>query len=335
MPNSDGHSFVGEKTEVLYDPDEIVRKTVDACYAIEHTVDGCVDLNGPSIFVIPNHPVTKAYVDMKNRGVRIRFISEITKENIQYCKELMKVVTELRHLDEVKGNFGVADRKVYHASATGIKSAPPPQLIISTVKSVVEQQQYFFDMLWKKAIPAKQRIKEIEQGLRREFMDTIQDPYETQKILDNLLKSAAEEILMIFPTTTLTNKRLYQYEQEYLLQLLKNAAEHGVKIRILVNEPVKEIIERDLLFTKSNSDLIEIQFLEKQQQNKVMTVIVDKELCLTAEVKDREKDNDEYDSNEVLGLATYSNSESTVLSYASIFETLWIQAELKKIDKRR
>jgi two-component system sensor histidine kinase VicK len=125
VPNSDGHSFVGEKTEVLYDPDEIVRKTVDACYAIEHTVDGCVDLNGPSIFVIPNHPVTKAYVDMKNRGVRIRFISEITKENIQYCKELMKVVTELRHLDEVKGNFGVADRKVYHASATGIKSAPP------------------------------------------------------------------------------------------------------------------------------------------------------------------------------------------------------------------
>ena len=64
-----------------------------------------------------------------------------------------------------------------------------------------------------------------------------------------------------------------------------------------------------------------------------MTVIVDKELCLTAEVKDHENDNDEYDSNEVLGLATYSNSESTVLSYASIFETLWIQAELK--NKKR
>ena len=62
-----------------------------------------------------------------------------------------------------------------------------------------------------------------------------------------------------------------------------------------------------------------------------MTVIVDKELCLTAEVKD---DDNEHDSTiEVLGLATYSNSDSTVLSYASIFETLWIQAELK--DKKR
>ena len=78
----------------------------------------------------------------------------------------------------------------------------------------------------------------------------------------------------------------------YILKLLKNAAEHGVKINS-GDLSTKEIIERELLFTKSNSDLIEIQFLEKQQQNKVMTVIVDKELCLTAEVKDREKDNDE------------------------------------------
>jgi hypothetical protein len=53
MPNSDGHSFVEEKTEVLYGPDEIVRKTVDTCYAIERTIDGCVDHYSPSIFVIP------------------------------------------------------------------------------------------------------------------------------------------------------------------------------------------------------------------------------------------------------------------------------------------
>jgi hypothetical protein len=70
-------------------------------------------------------------------------------------------------------------------------------------------------------------------------------------------------------------------------------------------------MERELLFTKSNSDLVELQFLDKQQQNKVMTVVVDKELCLTAEVKDTE---DDFDSTvEVLGLATYSNSESSAV----------------------
>jgi hypothetical protein len=62
-----------------------------------------------------------------------------------------------------------------------------------------------------------------------------------------------------------------------------------------------------------------------------MTVVVDEELWLTAEVKDTEDDIDS--TVEVLGLATYSNSESTVLSYASIFGTLWIQAELKDKTK--
>jgi hypothetical protein len=34
-------------------------------------------------------------------------------------------------------------------------------------------------------------------------------------------------------------------------------------------------------------------------------------------------------------LATHSNSESTVLTYISIFETLWAQAELKLKPKKR
>jgi hypothetical protein len=55
---------------------------------------------------------------------------------------------------------------------------------------------------------------------------------------------------------------------------------------------------------------------------------------MSVEVKDNDDDYEEYDSAmEVLGLATYSNSESTVLSYASIFETLWIQAELRELSR--
>jgi len=187
-------------------------------------------------------------------------------------------------------------------------------------------------MLWKKAIPVKHRIKEIEQGLKREFVETIQDPYETQKIIDNLIKSANEEILITFPSkTTTADKRLYQYEQEYLLQLLRDATNRGVKLRLLVDNSEIEKIERELSGTGSSSDLVEIQNLDKQQQNKIIGAIADRELCFTVEVKTKDVyDYDEYDSAlEVLGLATYSNSESTVLSYASIFETLWMQAELR------
>ena len=101
----------------------------------------------------------------------------MTKENISYCKQIMEIA-ELRHLEGIKGNFGIADGVDYRATATLQKNLPPSQAIRSTVKSFVEQQQYFFDMLWNKAIPADQKIKEIEEGISPEFIDTIRDPGE-------------------------------------------------------------------------------------------------------------------------------------------------------------
>jgi hypothetical protein len=205
----DDHPVVEEITEVIRGIENIVDETVTHFTALTRYQDICADSNAPSMFMIPDHPVTKAYQELKKRGIRLRFITEITKDNIEPSKELMKKC-DLRHLDEIKGNFGISDGIYYTASAKTHQSSPPPLLIVSTLRDLVEQQQYFFDMLWRKAIPAKQRIKEIEHGLKREFMETIQDPYEVQTILNNILNSANEEILLTFPTktTTLGNKRL-------------------------------------------------------------------------------------------------------------------------------
>ena len=63
--------------------------------------------------------------------------------------------------------------------------------------------------------------------------------------------------------------------------------------------------------------------MDRSIQTKVTTFLIDNELSLIVELKDDAKEN----SNGVIGLATYSNSESTVLSYASIFETLWLSSK--------
>jgi hypothetical protein len=140
----------------------------------------------------------------------------------------MKIVTEVRHLDEVKGNFSISDQAVYQATVEGnflIRREVSPsmlssrlvhnsqeakqstQSIFSTVRAFVDQQQYFFEMLWRKAIPAKQRIKEIEEGLKREFIDTIQDPLEIQSLIHKVIDSATGELDVIFSTTNSIHKR--------------------------------------------------------------------------------------------------------------------------------
>jgi len=314
-----------ETTEVLYNPDEIVRRTVEQCNNFKFTMDTCIDVNGPSMLVIPNHPVTNVCIDLKNRGVKIRFITEITKDNIKSCRQLMKI-GELRHLDDIKGNFGVGDKRVYQGSATTIKSEVPPQMIISTVKSFVEQQQYFFDMLWHKAIPAKQRIKEIEEHTKRQFIDTIQDGVEISDLVHKLVRSAREEILILLPTTN----TFHRYEREGLMELIKNAAMLlGVKIRILAcpdNESIRESIHQDYTV----GDRIRLLMLQKSElQSKIMTMIIDNEYSLAIEIEhDRA-----LDSTDAVGLATYSNSDSTVATYVSIFETLWLKAELRNKQK--
>jgi hypothetical protein len=116
----------------------------------------------------------KALLEAKKKGVKLRFITEITRNNLVHCKELMKIV-ELRHLDKIKGNFGIIDGKDYRASASIIEGSPPSELIVSTVKTFVEQQQFFFDMLWDKAIPAEQRILEIKEGLIPDILEILKD----------------------------------------------------------------------------------------------------------------------------------------------------------------
>jgi hypothetical protein len=56
-------------------------------------------------------------------------------------------------------------------------------------------------MLWRKAIPAKQRVKEIEQGLKREFIETFQDHAEITSLLSRIIFSAMEETGIVFSTS--------------------------------------------------------------------------------------------------------------------------------------
>jgi hypothetical protein len=142
--------------------ENIAKMSWDVLSRAKETSDFCHDSNSPSVFV-SNEQYLRWLMQLSQRGVRHRFLTEITNENINYCKELAKYV-ELHHLDGVKGNFSIIDRKNYAAIANLFLFEPPSELIVSNVRQFVEQQQYFFDMLWNRAIAAEQRIRSLRKG---------------------------------------------------------------------------------------------------------------------------------------------------------------------------
>jgi hypothetical protein len=108
--------------------------------------------------------INRTLLDLKNEGVRLRRITEITKDNIPNCKQVMKIA-ELRHLDGVKGKIEVSDTELILTITPDEESHVIPQVIHSNVKQLVDQQRHLFEILWKKAIPAEQKIREIEEGI--------------------------------------------------------------------------------------------------------------------------------------------------------------------------
>jgi two-component system, OmpR family, sensor histidine kinase VicK len=312
-------SIRSKRTKVLRRT-EVINAISDIFSNANHRIDVCGNSNFP-LKISSFESVRKVVIAAKNRGINLRFIIEITKENLQYCKDLMKITDELRHMDKIEANFGLSETE-YLGSITLQEEAL--QATYSNVKEVVEQQQFIFDTLWSKATPAEQKIREIEEGIEPEVIETIRNPFEIQKIAFELVKSARDEILLVFSTAN----AFHRQERTGMIKLLKEAAA-GRRVQIRILTPIDDLIKGTVQKLireqqQQNQPRIDIRFIGRFSQTKIRILVVDKASSLVVELKDDTKES----SYEAMGLATYSNSKSTVLSYVSIFETLWMQTEL-------
>jgi two-component system, OmpR family, sensor histidine kinase VicK len=210
---------------------ESVMNAISQFLSKANTINSCGDYKAPSAN-IQVEEYRKLLFDLKKRGIKLRYITDITKDNVKYCKQLMsEFACEIRHLDGIKANFSVSETE-YLASATLVEEElqqqpmrPIQQVIYSNVKDIVEQQKYVFESFWSKAIPAESRIKEIEEGFVLGSTEVIQIPSRTKGLFIDLIKSAKEEVLLLVPTTN----AFLREERMEIIQSLREAAAHVIR----------------------------------------------------------------------------------------------------------
>jgi signal transduction histidine kinase len=340
-----------EKTEVVYGIENIVARAIERWKNTQKKMDSCIDRLQPKLLVTDKSMFSEL-VDLVGKDIRTRTIFEITEENVIYVKELLELIKPfgknhiIRHLDNVIGNFSISDEKIFQSHVLGDLSIPNqnnieelenqskqkgsnvdtpstspattvlPQCILSNVHAFVEQQQNIFDLMWQKAISAEQRIREIEFGIEPEVIETIKDKEEIQNLLFSLLESAKDEVLVIFSTSN----EFHRQNDAGFFKVVKKVKEMRpwINIRILTPQDNLIVTIKDKEFSSFN-----IVFVEPLQR--VSVLVVDKKYSLTIELKDDAK---QHHSSDAIGLASYSNSLPTVLSYISVFETLRKQTEL-------
>jgi two-component system, OmpR family, sensor histidine kinase VicK len=310
-------------TQVLYGVENAVKLFSRVVYGADIVIDICDD-------DIISHTANTLKIFEKRvleAGSKIRYITEIKKDNIKYCKEMMKV-GQVRHLDGIRTNFVVTDTE-YTSSAIMQQVDAHPEIVYSNVRSIVEQQQYLFENLWNKAIPAERRINEIEEGIELEKTNVIQDPHNIQKLFVDLVGSARHEVLLILPTV---NAFLREHRIGVIQLLMHAVREHSVNVRILTPTSIvidnilkNEVISPQEGERRKDFDIRSINRSPEETSVSTVTImVVDKKESLVFEKTDDSKEN----FVEAVGMATHSNSKPTVLSYISIFESLWKQVDL-------
>ena len=310
-----------EKTELLYGVENTMSRGIQFMQNAKKHMDLFGEKNGPSIIIEFPDIYKNNYIAAKNRGVKIRFITEITEDNIHYCKELMNIVTEFRHLDGLVGGIAVTESE-YMTTTTLRKKELLTQVFYSNAHEVVKQGQYVFDTFWNKAIPAKQRIKEIEQGLEPEFFEVITDNKKATEILVDLAKLAKKEVLLLLPN----GKAMIRMDRLGVIDyLIESSQKNGAHVKIVcpLSSDNEEIVNR----MSTNAPNINIL---NGNNTGYGILIVDAKRFLRAEL--REPLASEF--FDAIGFTIYSNSKPSVESFKSIFELLWNERTLNEELKR-
>jgi two-component system, OmpR family, sensor histidine kinase VicK len=279
-----------------------------------------VSPTAPSVIIEVEEIKNARITAFKERGVKLRYVTEITVDNLEYCKEML-AFSEIRHLKGMKGNFEVADEKEYVAVATLRKAQPIPQLIFSNVPEIVEQQQFVFDSFWGRAMPAEQRIKEIQEGIVNPVTTVYDDYKEAENKEFEMIKNATREIQIIYSTAN----AFHLQEKSGTLELLKQMADLNPSLQISIMVPIDSFIKKSLttqLLKKSINKNIQIQDIAPSIDIKIKSLVVDRKESLIMELKHLETER----LTASIGFSIYSNSSPIVLSYSSIFEVIYNQS---------
>ena len=295
-----------ETTEILRGV-EVTTRAVVLFFTNANWVSACGDSLAPSV-AMGVEPIKECYENLKSRQVKVRWITEITKDNLSYCRALMQYA-ELRHLDGIKGNFGVSDT-AYIATATLNKAQPVAELIYSTAKSVIEQNKNIFDTLWSKAIVAEDRIREIEEGVTRTQIRAVKDPREILQDTIGLVRRSKQ-----YSICSVSDGLLYAHSYSFdafkeILDLYRGGKHAGIrwvtKIEDIEDSRLLEVIKT---------------FMQLGMQIRHVTTIPpmsfgvsEKEMGVTVE---------NMRGGSLNASAIFSSEPAIVEQFAAIFEELW------------
>src|SRR5918996_592305 len=294
-------------TEIIYGVENVMQKIVSFMSNTRKKLDVFFDHSAPSI-ALGVEEYRNGLMAIRRRGGTIRAFTEITKDNVKECKELITIVDELRHLEGVKGGMAVNESE-YMATTVLRKSQPLSQVIYSDLRDVVEQGQYIFDTLWNAAIPARVRIKEIEEGPATTIKPATIIENNSDEIIREIrrIDEESNQLSICLTAGGMHYRHNYFYDiEKKLLGKQKKGKHQGIRYVTRIDKDNIELVKEHLK--------LGVQIMHSRNLPPMSFGFTDKESAATIDKMERGK--------RIQNLLM-SNETAYLKHFGSIFEELW------------
>jgi signal transduction histidine kinase len=280
-------------------------------------IDVCCSYKVPSL-TISEKFFRKAIVDAKKEGLEFRIIMKITKDNISYCRNLMKIV-ELRHLNGLEGNFLLNEKECVYATPILKERKIIPRLLYTNINEFLEQQHNFFDTFWNNSISAQERIRQIEGEIQPHHIDIIRNSKRAESLFVSEVQYAKSEVLIL-----VNSIEYLKYLTEIgLVDSMIKAKSNSANIIILYSEDndSRVSVNFDAAQLKTISDLKEYTQIRRISGIQGNILIIDNSKVLAiSEGVEGNVDNNPF--------AVYSDNKSLVNNFGVLLDALLNEAEI-------
>jgi hypothetical protein len=308
-----------EITDVVYDINQFQELVLDSINVVEKGFDVIWDktvFNFHFTYLQDGFKQLETLIEEKH--LRVRLIVEATQENINQINSIKYY--DVRHIDKLKGNFGILDGRTYMIYFFNQDTEKPEQGFFSNSKVLVDQQQQIFEKLWELAIPISIRSKELKHQESQEFQKMLTDFIEIKNEVYSLIAQSRKD-LVIYSSIKILNSFIFEdsFWNHYLV-LLKR----GVNIRILTDDYNSELLGHIHEINRTNkNNQIQIGYSNKLGNIEEFIIISDRKALLRINHKNLHN-----------FVASLTNKEHQILVQEILFEKYWNEIKsLAIVDK--
>lgn len=178
----------------------------------------------------------------KYPNYKVSMLSDIQQSNVKSASVLLHSGIEVRHLEGIKANFGVTG-KDYVSYTQSLEKGFPKEIVWSNNPEMVAQMQDIYQKLWESAIPAEQRIRQLEAGTASYHTRVLRDPLEILAASIEMINSSNT-----YSVSSVSGGILYAYHQsfdqfEQVLGKARRGEHRGIRWVTTVDEQSKDIVK--------------------------------------------------------------------------------------------